>query len=140
MKCIDFHTHIFPDRIAKQAVEALAAEYSLHSMSIRCWTELQSGLGISPCVVNGVMAEQGLPVACEVDTGSAVMMRLLGAVPHGHYQGVLGANVLLAALGASREFEPLQLSPSHPQLVAESNPDACPRPGSRSSERSHGTW
>ncbi len=61
------------------AMEGLAAEYSLDAMSIRCWTELQKELGISPCVVNGIMADQGLPVACEVDTGSAVMMRLLGA-------------------------------------------------------------
>jgi predicted TIM-barrel fold metal-dependent hydrolase len=26
MKCIDFHTHIFPDKIAKQAMDALAAD------------------------------------------------------------------------------------------------------------------
>ena len=26
MQCIDFHTHVFPDKIAKQAVEALARE------------------------------------------------------------------------------------------------------------------
>jgi L-fucose isomerase-like protein len=60
-------------------LEAVAAEYSLDTMSIRCWTELQKELGISPCVVNGIMAEHGLPVACEVDTGSAVAMRILGA-------------------------------------------------------------
>lgn len=58
-------------------LEALVAGYRLEAMSIRCWTELQKELGISPCVVNGILADAGLPVACEVDTGSAVMMRLL---------------------------------------------------------------
>jgi len=60
-------------------LQAVADEQSLAAMSIRCWTELQKVMGISPCVVNGILADQGIPVACEVDTGSAVMMRLLGA-------------------------------------------------------------
>jgi L-fucose isomerase-like protein len=60
-------------------LEAITEEMSLAAISIRCWTEIQKEMGISPCVVNGIMADQGLPVACEVDTGSAVMMRLLGA-------------------------------------------------------------
>ena len=60
-------------------LEDIAREMSLAAMSIRCWTEIQKEMGISPCVVNGIMADQGIPVACEVDTGSAVMMRLLGA-------------------------------------------------------------
>jgi L-fucose isomerase-like protein len=58
-------------------LEAIAREYGLQSMSIRCWTELQKELGISPCVVNGLLADGGLPVACEVDTGSAVLMHIL---------------------------------------------------------------
>jgi L-fucose isomerase-like protein len=60
-------------------LDAIAKEMSLAAMSIRCWTEIQKEMGISPCVVNGILADQGIPVACEVDTGSAVMMRLLGA-------------------------------------------------------------
>ena len=60
-------------------LDDIAREMSLAAMSIRCWTEIQKEMGISPCVVNGIMADQGIPVACEVDTGSAVMMRLLGA-------------------------------------------------------------
>ena len=60
-------------------LEGLTEEMSLAAISIRCWTEIQKEMSISPCVVNGIMADQGLPVACEVDTGSAVMMRLLGA-------------------------------------------------------------
>jgi L-fucose isomerase-like protein len=60
-------------------LEGITEEMSLAAISIRCWTEIQKEMGISPCVVNGIMMDQGLPVACEVDTGSAVMMRLLGA-------------------------------------------------------------
>ena len=56
----------------------LAEEYALDTMSIRCWLEMQSELAISPCVVNGMMMEAGIPVACEVDTGSAVIMHILG--------------------------------------------------------------
>ena len=60
-------------------LQEIADEQNLAAMSIRCWTELQKTLGISPCIVNGILADNGIPVACEVDTGSAVMMRLLGA-------------------------------------------------------------
>ncbi|MBT3275003.1 MAG: hypothetical protein HN368_17745, partial [Spirochaetales bacterium] len=69
------------DNITKLAVvlRDISAEMSLDAMSIRCWIELQAQMGISPCVVNGILMETGFPVACEVDTGSAVMMRILGA-------------------------------------------------------------
>ncbi len=68
------------DNLVRLAVvlAAIAEEYALDAMSIRCWLEMQNELSISPCVVNGMMMEAGLPVACEVDTGSAVMMHLLG--------------------------------------------------------------
>jgi L-fucose isomerase-like protein len=73
------------DTSARLAVvlEALVSEYTLDAMSIRCWTELQAEMHISPCVTNGIFAEAGIPVACEVDTGSAVMMRLLTAAARG---------------------------------------------------------
>jgi L-fucose isomerase-like protein len=45
-------------------LDGIAQEVSLAAMSIRCWTELQKEMGISPCVVNGILADQGIPVAC----------------------------------------------------------------------------
>jgi len=68
------------DNLVRLAVvlRQIAAEMNLHAMSIRCWTEIQEQMGISPCVVNGILSDAGLPVACEVDTGSAVMMQILG--------------------------------------------------------------
>lgn len=67
------------DNLVRLAVvlREIAAELNLHTMSIRCWSEMQEQMGISPCVVNGILSEAGFPVACEVDTGSAVMMQIL---------------------------------------------------------------
>ena len=69
------------DSLARLAVvlRQIATEYELDAMSIRCWAEIQNQIGISPCVVNGILSDGRFPVACEVDTGSAVMMGVLGA-------------------------------------------------------------
>lgn len=68
------------DNLARLAValEAVAAEARLDAMAIRCWTEIQLQLGISPCVAMGLLSDAGLPSACEVDLGNAVTMRALG--------------------------------------------------------------
>ncbi len=60
-------------------LDGLVAEYEMDALSIRCWSELQEQLHISPCLVNGEMIERGIPVACEIDTGSAVTMHALGS-------------------------------------------------------------
>ena len=46
-------------------------------MGIRCWTEMQQQIGISPCVTMGLLNETGLASACEVDVGNAVAMKAL---------------------------------------------------------------
>jgi len=61
------------------ALEDIVREYDLQALSLRCWAELQKEIGISPCVVNGLLGDAGMPVACEVDTGSAIAMQLLSA-------------------------------------------------------------
>ena len=53
-------------------------EYRLDAVAIRCWIEMQSQLGISPCVLLSEMNERGIPAACEVDVGNAVTMYALG--------------------------------------------------------------
>lgn len=58
-------------------LDRLIAEHGLDAMALRCWIEMQEILGISPCVLVSVLNESGLPVACEVDVGNAVMMRVL---------------------------------------------------------------
>ena len=59
-------------------LDRLVEEYNMSALSLRCWSELQEQMHISPCVVNGEMMARGIPVACEIDTGSAVAMHLLG--------------------------------------------------------------
>ena len=66
--------------LARLAVvlDGLVEECKLDAIALRCWTEMQQQLGISPCVVLGEMNERGVAAACEVDLGNAVMMRALG--------------------------------------------------------------
>ena len=59
-------------------LDKIVEEYSLQALALRCWVELQSELGISPCVLLGEMNDRGGAASCEVDVGNAVMMRALG--------------------------------------------------------------
>jgi len=52
-------------------------QHHLDAIAVRCWLELQKEFDISPCVLLGMMNETGPSAACEVDVGSAVMMRAL---------------------------------------------------------------
>ncbi len=58
-------------------LDKLADEAKLDAMAIRCWTEMQLQMGISPCVAMGLLNGTGLAAACEVDLGNAVAMRAL---------------------------------------------------------------
>lgn len=61
------------------AFDQIAQEYGLDAMALRCWTELQEKLKISPCVLMGLMNDNELMAACEVDVSSAVAMAALHA-------------------------------------------------------------
>ncbi len=56
------------------ALDSFVEEWRLDAVAIRCWTEMQSQLGISPCVILGEMNDRGIPAACEVDVGNAAAM------------------------------------------------------------------
>ena len=58
-------------------LDGLIAEARLDAVAIRCWTEIQMQMGISPCVAMGSLNELGLAAACEVDLGNAVAMKAL---------------------------------------------------------------
>lgn len=64
------------DKLVRLAValDDIVNEWNLDAVAIRCWTEMQSELGISPCVVMGEMNDRGIPAACEVDVCNAVAM------------------------------------------------------------------
>jgi L-fucose isomerase-like protein len=48
---------------------------ALDAIALRCWTEVQEKLGISPCVLLSEMNERGFTATCETDVCSAVIMR-----------------------------------------------------------------
>ena len=56
------------------AIDDIVAEMAADAVSIRCWLEMQQQFGVSPCVLLSEMNDRGLPAACELDTGSAVLM------------------------------------------------------------------
>jgi len=67
------------DTLARLGVvlDRLIAENGLQAIAVRCWVEMQQQLGISPCVLLSELNERGVPAACEVDVGNALMMRAL---------------------------------------------------------------
>ncbi len=72
-----------PERAFEQIVrlsvslDGLIQEANLDAVAIRCWTEIQTQMGISPCVAMGSLNDLGLAAACEVDLGNAVAMKAL---------------------------------------------------------------
>jgi L-fucose isomerase-like protein len=59
------------------SLDQMIQEARLEAVAIRCWTEIQLQMGISPCVAMGSLNELGLAAACEVDLGNAVAMKAL---------------------------------------------------------------
>jgi L-fucose isomerase-like protein len=58
-------------------IDEIISEYGLDAIAIRCWLELQQQLGISPCVLMGLLNNNGKIAACEVDICNAVAMSAL---------------------------------------------------------------
>ncbi|MBU4273494.1 MAG: hypothetical protein KKE86_09695 [Planctomycetes bacterium] len=54
-------------------------ELHLDAIALRCWTEIQEQLKVSPCVLMGEMNDRGVSAACEMDVGNAVVMHALAA-------------------------------------------------------------
>ena len=79
--------------VPKGAIEQLAKlgvvlddvikEYRMDALALRCWIEIEQQLGISPCVLLGLLNEQRIAAACEVDIGNAVAMRALSLASGG---------------------------------------------------------
>lgn len=56
------------------AVDALVKENRLNALAVRCWSELQQELGISPCAAVGIFNQDGVPTVCETDVTNAIAM------------------------------------------------------------------
>ena len=67
------------DNITRLGVvlDELVVENQMDGIAIRCWIELQQQLGISPCVLLGLLNNTGTIAACEVDVYNAVVMAAL---------------------------------------------------------------
>jgi L-fucose isomerase-like protein len=64
-------------------LDKVIAEYGMHAIALRCWVEMQSQLGVSPCVLVSELNDRGVTAACEVDVGNAVTMRALALASAG---------------------------------------------------------
>ena len=65
------------------AMDEIIKEFDMDAVAVRCWTEFQLELGISPCVVMSLLNNKGMAAACEVDVASAIMMHALGLASDG---------------------------------------------------------
>jgi len=65
------------------AIDELIESYALDSIAIRCWSEVQSQLRISPCLIVGMLNSRGIPAACETDVANAVAMRMMSLASDG---------------------------------------------------------
>ena len=61
------------------AIKELCAIHECNSAAIHCWEAIQKALGAATCTINGVLTEEGIPVACEVDIHGAVTSIILQA-------------------------------------------------------------
>ncbi len=61
------------------ALESVITTAKLDAIAIRCWSELQELLGITPCSILGLLNHKGIASACETDVSNAVAMRALAA-------------------------------------------------------------
>ena len=74
-----------PDKLAKLGVvlDDIIEANRLQAVAIRCWTEMQTVLGVSPCVLLSELNDRGVAAACEVDVANAVTMRALALASNG---------------------------------------------------------
>jgi len=61
----------------KTLINQYCEEKQCTAVAIQCWTSLQSVLGIMPCVANGILTEEGIPVVCETDLHGAISAIML---------------------------------------------------------------
>ena len=72
------------DNIAKAAAMKIAVKrkcqmYGCRAAAIQCWNALQDITGIMPCLSNALLADEGIPVACETDICGAISAVMLQA-------------------------------------------------------------
>lgn len=55
-------------------IDDFIADYQLDCIALRCWEEMQTVLGIAPCVLLSELNDRGIVASCEIDLCSAINM------------------------------------------------------------------
>lgn len=55
-------------------IDGYIEEYRLDCITLRCWEEMQTDLGIAPCVLLSELNDRGIVASCEIDLCSAINM------------------------------------------------------------------
>lgn len=66
------------------AIDDMIEQYHLDCITLRCWEEMQTVLGIAPCVLLSELNDRGIVASCEIDLCSAInmySMQLASGVP-----------------------------------------------------------
>jgi L-fucose isomerase-like protein len=58
------------------AIRSLGRKNNCTSAAVQCWGPMQKTAGASICTVNGLLTDEGMPVACEMDVLGAVTMEI----------------------------------------------------------------
>ena len=61
------------------ALDQFIDEHQLDAIGLRCWSDLQHTLKLSPCVLLSELNDRLIPAACELDVGNALSMLALRA-------------------------------------------------------------
>ena len=67
----------YPADLIEWRADYFEDAYNLSAVAIRCWSELQHLLKITPCAVMGIFNECKIPVVCETDASNAILMAAL---------------------------------------------------------------
>ena len=67
----------------KLAIRSFADAEECTAVAIQCWNAMQDSLDIMPCMVNGILTDEGLPVTCETDIHGAVTCIMASAAAFG---------------------------------------------------------
>lgn len=63
----------------KLALAEVAEEHNLSAIALQCFPQPQEQFGIYPCYANAMLAEEGVPVVCEMDVHGAITSVMLQA-------------------------------------------------------------
>lgn len=58
-------------------IDDFISDYGLDCVTLRCWEEMQTVLGIAPCVLLGYLNNRGVVASCEIDLCSAINMHAM---------------------------------------------------------------